>query len=110
MSLTLTDLAAIESYSDERPVAHTVHDHAQLGAKLICFQPGQGFAPHHTEAEAFFFVVKGEGEISVGDQVFEVTAGQVVPAPPLTDHGIKNTGGGPLALLLVQSPNPFFCC
>lgn len=107
---TIVDLGKIESYSSDRPIAHTVHEHKDLGAKLICFEPGQGFDPHHTGAEAFFLVVKGTGEISIGDEVYQVSPGQVVPAPPQTDHGIKNTGSEGLALLLVQSPNPFYCC
>lgn len=82
----------------------------QLGVKLINIQPGQVIPPHHTEAEAFFLVLKGAGTITVGDNEVSVVPGQLVPAPPATDHALENSGQEPLTVLLVQTPNPFFCC
>ena len=110
MTTTLLNIHDLESYSDEKPMASNVFDSEQLGAKLICFQPGQSLAPHHTESLAFFLVQNGAGEISIGDEVHLVSEGQVIPAPAMVDHGIVNTGSDPLVLLLVQTPNPFFCC
>ena len=110
MATTPMNLADVESYSDERPAAQSVLDHPELGAKLIGFEPGQSLAPHHTEADAFFLVIKGQGSIAIGDEEHSVVEGDVIPAPAKIDHGITNSGTERLSLLLVQSPNPFFCC
>jgi len=110
MSTQLLNINETKNLADDRPMASTVFETEQLGAKQICFKPGQSLAPHHTEATAFFLVREGSGEITIGDQKYDVSEGQVVPAPALVDHGITNTGSEPLVLLLVQTPNPFFCC
>ncbi|WP_095143679.1 cupin domain-containing protein [Pseudomonas sp. Irchel s3b6] len=87
--------------------------HSQkLGYSLIALPPGmRGFPFHsHRVNEEMFYVVAGEGEVRLGDQVFAIRAGDVIACPaggPETAHQIINTSSGELRYLAVstqQSP------
>lgn len=57
---------------------------------------------HHLEEEQFY-VLEGELAFSVGDQTFQVKAGDFVHIPRETVHSFKN-GGTPSRLLATFSP------
>jgi quercetin dioxygenase-like cupin family protein len=57
---------------------------------------------HHLEEEQFY-VLEGEISFSVGDQTFQVQAGDFVHIPRETVHSFKN-GEGPSRLLVTFSP------
>ena len=71
------------------PVAGVVEP--PFGAVWTVIEPG-GSTRHRDprEGEAFF-VMRGEGRMRVGDETFEVRAGDVVFQPPLRAHVLENT-------------------
>jgi quercetin dioxygenase-like cupin family protein len=71
---------------------------------LAGVQPNAGPPPHvhHLEDEQFY-VLDGELTFSVGDQTFQVQAGDFVHIPRETVHSFKN-GGMPSRLLVTFSP------
>jgi mannose-6-phosphate isomerase-like protein (cupin superfamily) len=48
--------------------------------------------PHQHEPEQVYVLITGKGQMSVGNEVQEVVAGDLVYIPPHTLHSIKNTG------------------
>jgi methionyl-tRNA synthetase len=59
-------------------------------------EPGQATDPHnHFEAESFF-ITKGKGKITVGKEVAEVEAGDVIYFPPGSHHTLANESEEPL--------------
>ena len=63
---------------------HT-HDEAHLGEPL----------------EEVYYFLKGSGVMYVDGEDVPVAAGEAVMVPPGSDHGFRNTGDGPLTLLLL---------
>ena len=51
--------------------------------------------------EELYYFLEGEGVMWVDGENVPVTAGDALLAPAGTDHGFKNTGSGPLKLVLV---------
>ena len=69
----------------------------------------EGVDPHsHADHVDSFYVLEGEAEFLMGDEVVRVGPGAYVAAPIGVVHGFKNVGGGELRLLNVHAPNVGF--
>ena len=81
---------------------HTAHAHPgpQLGQEsddlnvtLLSWKAGQGVEPHvNAEVDVVLIVVDGEGEVSVGGEVFAVRAGQALLIPKGCERAIRCVG------------------
>jgi quercetin dioxygenase-like cupin family protein len=69
----------------------------------------EGVGPHdHADHVDSFYVLAGEAEFTVGDEVFRAGPGSFVAAPVGVRHGFRNAGDGELRLLNVHAPNVGF--
>ena len=72
--------------------------------------PGQApdFGPHrHRAIEETFLVRRGRLRFLLGDESFDLTAGDFVRAPPGVRHGYANLSGEPVELLVSFHPGGF---
>ncbi|MEJ2541063.1 MAG: cupin domain-containing protein [Gemmatimonadota bacterium] len=53
----------------------------------------------HLEADELFYVVTGEGRVSLGDQEHVVTAGYVIFAPAGSEHRLRVDDGGRMEVI-----------
>ena len=66
---------------------------------------GSGTIMHrHVQSEEIYHVIKGTGLMSLGDEQFDIKAGDTVCILPETPHSVINTGKGPLRILCCCSP------
>jgi len=56
---------------------------------------------HHTEN---IYVVKGKGEMTIGDQKFIIKKGDYFTIPKGTPHALKVLSHGPVQVVSIQSP------
>lgn len=56
----------------------------------------------HEDQEALY-VVSGEGEVQLNEQVFPVSAGTAVFVPPLTRHATRRTGPDPVKVVYTHA-------
>jgi len=69
----------------------------------------EGVEPHvHTDHLDSFFVLEGEAEFTVGDDVVRGGPGTFVAAPAGLTHGFRNAGDSELRLLNIHAPNVGF--
>jgi mannose-6-phosphate isomerase-like protein (cupin superfamily) len=59
---------------------------------------------HHLETEEIYYILQGQGRMTVGAEVLEVGAGDAIFIPPKMAHTLENRGQEPLRLLLVCGP------
>jgi len=59
---------------------------------------------HHLQTEEVYYILKGEGEMTVGDETQKVKAGDAVYIPRTNKHTLVNTGNEDMTLLLVCGP------
>lgn len=55
----------------------------------------------HLEADEFFYVLEGTGQISLGADEYEISAGDMTFVPVGTDHKIMSSDGVPLHVIFV---------
>jgi mannose-6-phosphate isomerase-like protein (cupin superfamily) len=59
----------------------------------------------HEDHVDSFYVLEGEAEFTVGDEVFRAPPGTYVAAPAGVVHGFRNAGAGDLRILNIHAPN-----
>lgn len=97
--------------ADPRPNPHGVesktiydHDHGQITHLTIL--PGQGLKKHVTPTDVAFYVVEGECEVEIGEEIERVGADTLVESPAEVPHTIRNPGKVPLRVLVMKLPRP----
>jgi quercetin dioxygenase-like cupin family protein len=83
-------------------------DRPELSLLEVTFDPGTGVQPHfHKGHSDSFYVLEGELEFHVGDEVVEAAAGSYVLAPPNVVHWFTNVGDTPARMLNLHTPGGF---
>ena len=59
---------------------------------------------YHLETEEIYYLLRGTGEMHLGNEVQMVKAGDAIYIPPRTAHTLLNTGQEPIVVLLVCGP------
>ena len=91
----------------ERMFKSTLFESKWLLLGLNCLEPGQSDRAHtHPDQDKFYFVLEGEGEFAVGDDVLKARQGHTVLAPAGVTHGVTNTGSERLVILMGLTPWP----
>ena len=61
--------------------------------------------PHYQKvSDEIYFVLRGRGKITVGDETRELKEGDVVAIPKGTVHGFENTGPEPCLVVFASGP------
>jgi mannose-6-phosphate isomerase-like protein (cupin superfamily) len=71
-----------------------------------CQPDGQQALHAHPTQEQVYVIVRGHGQMLVGDEQREVRAGTLVYVPPATSHAIRNTAAELLVYISAAAP-PF---
>ena len=94
-----------ETFGDEAPgvtirwVIGPQHGSENYTMRIIEVAPG-GHTPHHTHwFEHQNFVLAGQGEVVIGDQVHPIRSGDVIFVPGDVEHQYRNTGAEPLRFI-----------
>jgi len=69
------------------------------------FPPGQACSQHsHANSEEICYIVKGNGELTVGEKIMKYGPNTLVFIPPGVPHIYRNTGESEMVLIAVYSP------
>jgi mannose-6-phosphate isomerase-like protein (cupin superfamily) len=74
---------------------------------LVDVPPGDGPRLHSHPYEEVFIVQEGRATYTVGSDVVEVVAGQIVVAPEGVPHKFVNSGEGPLRQVDIHASGKF---
>jgi mannose-6-phosphate isomerase-like protein (cupin superfamily) len=81
------------------------HGEGRLSLAVETLAPGQQTTPHwHMHLEEVYFILHGQGDMTVGEETRTVRAGDAILIPTHRVHSLRNTGSSELALLCPVSP------
>lgn len=61
--------------------------------------------PHYQKvSDEIYYIVRGEGKLTVGDEIMELREGDTAAIPKGTVHGFVNTGAEPCLVLFSSGP------
>jgi len=70
----------------------------------LLFKPGEVLEMHTTPQNVVFYVVNGEGTITIGDEESQVKKDELVYSPKGIPHGLKAAGGQEFHVLVWKLP------
>ncbi|MDA8228190.1 MAG: cupin domain-containing protein [Desulfitobacterium hafniense] len=85
-ALVLKDLI---DYQDGQIVSMTIAQVPSVNITLFSLAKGEGISTHTTAGDAMVQVLDGEAEITIGDQVLTVKAGETVIMPSEIPHSLE---------------------
>ncbi|MEA3351579.1 MAG: cupin domain-containing protein [Chloroflexota bacterium] len=74
--------------------------------RRFVMQPGGGMPNHTNQVEHEQYVLAGHARIGIGDEVFEVSPGDVVFIPAQIPHWYQNIGDEPFVFLCLVPNQP----
>ena len=83
-------------------------DRPELALLEVVFEAGRGVDPHlHKGHSDSFYVLEGEVEFHIGDEVVQGRPGTYVLAPPNVVHWFRNVSDAPVRMLNLHTPGGF---
>jgi quercetin dioxygenase-like cupin family protein len=73
----------------------------QVTTGITVFAPGTGIPLHTHNVEETVLILDGEASVEIGDDTFELAAGDVTWAPAGVPHRFANRGAGPMRIYWV---------
>ncbi len=64
--------------------------------------PGRGPSVHRHDYHEAFVLLEGRMEVTLGDETFEATGGEMVLVPPGAWHTFRNIGDEPLMMVSIH--------
>lgn len=96
-----------KAFNDQKMQKVSLFDTERLFCDLYCFEPGQEQKTHaHTGSDKIYYVLEGRGTFHIGGESRELHQQTIVIAPSGVDHGVVNTSGARLVLLVYMAPKP----
>lgn len=78
-------------------------------AGLNCFEPGQQHQLHtHPGQDKLYYVLEGEGRVTIGETVERIAEGDLVLAKSDEPHALANPGPERLVVMAILAPPPSY--
>ncbi|QGA69135.1 DUF2249 domain-containing protein [Sulfolobus sp. E11-6] len=78
----------------------------EYGVILVFFKPGQYIPIHAPDSDLIFYVLQGQGKVSVDNKEYEVREGSIVIIPRGIKRGVKADTYMEAIHIVVPSPSP----
>jgi mannose-6-phosphate isomerase-like protein (cupin superfamily) len=93
------------SFSEEKMKKNSLFDSPHLFYDAYCLLPGQAQKVHaHEGSEKIYYVLRGTGRFTVGDEEEDLGEGHAVIARAGVPHGVRNDNQEKLILLVTMAP------
>jgi mannose-6-phosphate isomerase-like protein (cupin superfamily) len=93
------------SFSEEKMKKNSLFDSPHLFYDAYCLLPGQAQKVHaHEGSEKIYYVLRGTGRFTVGDEEEDLGEGHAVIARAGIPHGVRNDSQEKLILLVTMAP------
>lgn len=97
----------VASFSEEKMKKNSFFESDKLFYDAYCLLPGQSQKVHsHDGSDKVYFVVRGTGHFTVGEEERNLGEGNAVIAKAGEPHGVANETDGELVLLVTMAPPP----
>lgn len=100
---TPLDLEAAVSYAPGAVVSKTLVDKPAGTLTLFAFDAGQGLSEHTAPYDAVVQIVAGRAQLTIGGQVVEPAAGQLVIMPARVPHAVRALEPFKMLLIMIRS-------
>ena len=82
------DLRALVTYQQGQIVSRTLAQNKSVSLTLFAFDAGEEISSHESKGDAMVQVLDGTAKITVGGEVFHLSAGQTIVMPAGVPHAL----------------------
>src|SRR5665647_2794399 len=79
-------------------------EHAQVVHMKL--RPGEALKKHITPVDVFFYVLEGEGDVEIGEEIKRVGRDTLIESPAKIPHRVMNPTDADFRFLVVKVPKP----
>ncbi|APC40082.1 cupin domain-containing protein [Clostridium estertheticum] len=88
----------------EKTMRKSLFTEGTMDSGILFYEPDETMTPHkHTNLDEIFYVVTGEGIITVNGEDISIKANDVILSPNGESHGFTNNGHNKLVILQVKN-------
>lgn len=77
------------SYQEGQVISRTIIQIPFVNITLFSLDKGEGISAHVTSGDAMVQILDGTAEITIGDNIFNVEAGETILMPSDVPHGLE---------------------
>ncbi|MDD3168168.1 MAG: cupin domain-containing protein [Eubacteriales bacterium] len=82
------NLADLVTYQDGQVVSKTLVQNPGVSLTLFSFDKGEEISSHSSHGDAMVYVIDGQAEITIGEETFNVKAGETIVMPAEVPHAV----------------------
>ena len=100
-ALNMEDLVA---YQEGQVVSRTLSQGKNVSLTLFAIDKGEEISSHSSTGDALVYILDGEAEITIGEEVFNVTKGETIVMPAGIPHALLAKEQFKMLLVVVFNP------
>ena len=85
----MINLQDLISYQEGQVISRTISQTPSASITLFSLDKGEGISTHVTSGDAMVQILDGAAEITIGNNVFNVKAGETIIMPSDVPHGLE---------------------
>ena len=82
-----------------------VHKNENVTITNIKLNTDEKVPPHKVPVDVFFYIIKGSGKITIGEETKDVTANEIIICPPNTMMSLWADKGEEFVFINVKTPS-----
>ena len=98
------DMAALVNYQEGQVVSRTLAQGKNVSLTLFAFDKGEEISSHASSGDAMVYLLDGAAEITIGEEVFHVKAGETIVMPAGVPHALLAEEQFKMLLIVVFKP------
>lgn len=99
--LNMEDLVA---YQEGQVVSRTLSQGKNVSLTLFAFDKGEEISSHSSKGDALVYLLDGEAEITIGEEVYNVNKGETIVMPAGIPHALLAKERFKMLLVVVFNP------
>lgn len=99
-------LDELVDYQEGRVVSRTLSQVPQVTVTLFAISKGEGISGHMAPGDALVQVLDGEAEITIGENTYNVKAGESIVMPEGVSHALEARQQFKMLLTLIKGQKP----
>lgn len=98
------EMESLVSYQEGKVISRTLAQGKNLTLTLFAFDEGEEISSHASSGDAMVYLLDGEADITIGEEVFNVKKGEVIVMPAAIPHALYAKKQFKMLLVVVFKP------
>ena len=98
---TVVNMGSLVDYQEGRVVSRTLSQGKSLSLTVFAFDKKEEISTHASGGDAMVYILDGEAEITIGDDKYNVKAGETIVMPARIPHSLLATEKFKMLLIVI---------